>query len=53
MVRENVEAGSSVYTDALKSYEGLDEFKHQVVDHAETLSTDRFIPIAARASGRS
>ena len=34
---ENVEAGSNVYTDALKSYDGLDEeFKHQVVDHAET-----------------
>ncbi len=36
LVRENVEAGSNLYTDALKSYEGLDEFKHQVVDHAET-----------------
>ena len=36
MVRENVEAGSNIYTDALKSYEGLDEFTHQVVDHAET-----------------
>ena len=35
LVRENVEAGSSVYTDALKSYEGLDEFKHEVIDHAE------------------
>ena len=35
MVRENVEPGSSVYTDALKSYEGLDEFTHQVIDHAE------------------
>jgi transposase-like protein len=35
LVRENVEAGSSVYTDALKSYEGLDEFAHQVIDHAE------------------
>src|ERR1700683_725887 len=35
LVRANVEAGSAVYTDALKSYEGLDEFTHQVVDHAE------------------
>jgi len=35
MVREHVEAGSAVYTDALKSYEGLDEFEHQVIDHAE------------------
>jgi transposase-like protein len=34
LVRENVEAGSSVYSDALKSYDGLNEFQHQVVDHA-------------------
>ena len=27
-------AGSALYTDALKSYEGLNEFEHQVVDHA-------------------
>jgi transposase-like protein len=33
-VREHVKAGSALYTDALKSYEGLDEFQHQVVDHA-------------------
>src|SRR5258708_9662543 len=35
MVRENVEAGSEVFSDALKSYDGLDEFQHQVIDHAE------------------
>ncbi len=36
LVRENVEAGSSVYSDALKSYDGLaDDFTHQVVDHAQ------------------
>ncbi len=35
-VRENVEPGSDLYTDALKSYEGLDpEYVHQVIDHAE------------------
>jgi transposase-like protein len=35
-VRENVEPGSELYTDALKSYEGLDlEYIHQVIDHAE------------------
>src|SRR5258708_6710813 len=28
-VREHVEAGSTVYSDELKSYEGLDEFTHQ------------------------
>jgi transposase-like protein len=33
-VRQHVEAGSALYTDALKSYEGLDEFQRQVVDHA-------------------
>ena len=34
-VRANVEAGSLVCTDALKSYEGLDaEYIHEAVDHA-------------------
>ena len=34
-VREHVEAGAEVFTDALKSYDGLNpEFTHQVVDHA-------------------
>ena len=34
-VRKHVEAGSALYSDALKSYEGLaGEFAHQVVDHA-------------------
>jgi transposase-like protein len=34
-VREHVEAKSNLYSDALKSYEGLDgEFVHQVIDHA-------------------
>src|SRR4051812_25358459 len=33
-VRLHVEAGSALYTDALKSYEGLNEFEHQVIDHA-------------------
>jgi transposase-like protein len=27
-------AGSALFTDSLKSYEGLDEFQHEVVDHA-------------------
>jgi len=35
LVRENVEVGSNLYSDALKSYEGLSEdFTHQVIDHA-------------------
>jgi transposase-like protein len=34
-VRENVEPGSTVYTDALASYTGLeDDFAHETVDHA-------------------
>jgi transposase-like protein len=35
-VREHVEPGASLYTDALKSYDGLTEYDHQVIDHAET-----------------
>jgi transposase-like protein len=35
-VREHVEAGSNVYTDAYKSYIGLDaDYIHGVIDHAE------------------
>jgi transposase-like protein len=33
-VRKHVQAGSAIYTDSLKSYDGLDEFEHGVVDHA-------------------
>jgi transposase-like protein len=34
-IRDNVTAGSAFYTDALKSHDGLDEYTHKVVDHAE------------------
>ncbi len=34
-VRKHVEAGSALYSDALKSYQGLaSEYAHQVIDHA-------------------
>ena len=34
-VREHVEAGSAIFSDALKSYEGLDaDYQHAVIDHA-------------------
>jgi transposase-like protein len=33
-VRKHVQAGSALYTDALRSYDGLNEYEHQVVDHA-------------------
>jgi len=39
-IRQNVAPGSELHTDALKSYEGLDEFTHKVVDHAETYVND-------------
>jgi hypothetical protein len=36
-VREIVETGSNVYTDAFSSYTGLSNaYQHQVIDHAET-----------------
>jgi transposase-like protein len=35
LIREQVEAGAALYTDALKSYIGLDEeYQHEVIDHA-------------------
>src|SRR5947209_1885228 len=34
-IRENVAPGSELNTDALKSYDGLSEYTHKVVDHAE------------------
>ena len=33
-VREHVLAGSALFTDALKSYEGLDDFQHEIIGHA-------------------
>jgi len=34
-IRDHITAGSAIYTDALKSYDGLNrDFTHQVVDHA-------------------
>jgi transposase-like protein len=34
-IRESVAPGSELYTDALKLYDGLDEYAHKVIDHAE------------------
>lgn len=35
LVKEHVEPGAQLFTDALRSYEGLDaEYVHQIVDHA-------------------
>lgn len=36
LVRENVKAGSAVYTDELLSYDGLEsDYAHQTINHAE------------------
>jgi transposase-like protein len=34
-VRQHVEAGSEVFTDALPSYNGLTEYIHEAIDHAK------------------
>ena len=35
-VKANVESGSNLYTDDLKSYDGLDtDYQHQAIDHAQ------------------
>ena len=42
VIRENVEPGSAVYTDALRSYNGLSaEYVHSVIDHAEAYVNGR------------
>lgn len=34
-IHEHVEAGAAIFTDGLRSYDGLeDSFKHQVINHA-------------------
>lgn len=41
-VRANVAPGSFLYTDALRSYHGMDrDYVHQVIDHAEGYVRDR------------
>jgi transposase-like protein len=46
MIRENVGAGSELFSDTLKSYEGLDEYQHQVIDHAEAYVNGNSTPMA-------
>src|SRR5436309_12972369 len=41
-VKSNVASGSTVYSDALKSYDGLEgEYIHEVIDHAEAFVNGR------------
>ena len=40
MVREHVEAGAALFTDELKSYDGLDsEYTHAVINHVSNTRT--------------
>jgi transposase-like protein len=42
LVREHVQAGAALYTDALKSYIGLDKhYEHEVIDHAVEYVRDK------------
>jgi hypothetical protein len=36
-----VEAGATIYSDELKSYDGLKEYTHAVINHAETYVNGR------------
>jgi transposase-like protein len=51
-VRKHVEAGSALYSDALKSYEGLaTDYAHQVIDHAVQTWMARFTLTGWKISG--
>jgi transposase-like protein len=39
-IRKNVAPGSELRTDALESYEGLDEFTHKVLEHGDAYVND-------------
>ena len=36
IIRKNVEPGTEIYTDSHGAYEGMDEYFHEFVNHAET-----------------
>jgi transposase-like protein len=40
IIRQVVEPGSELHTDALESYDGLDDYTHKVVYHAEAYVQD-------------
>jgi len=43
-IRQHVEPKSALYTDALKSYDGLsEEYVHEVIDHTEAYVRDKVI----------
>lgn len=51
LVREYVQPGCNLYSDALKSYDWLDEYTHQVIDHARHMLRCRFTRTVWRTSG--
>ena len=55
VVTEHVEAGATLYTDALRSYDRMAQrgYVHQVIDHAEASPMDRSTPTGWRTSGIS
>jgi transposase-like protein len=34
IIRQNVEPGSAIFTDEMGGYKGMDEYEHQIIDHA-------------------
>ena len=53
-VRNHVEAGCTVHTDAFSSYDGLStDYAHNVIDHAECYVKGTSTPTAWRTSGAS
>jgi transposase-like protein len=34
-IKEHVEAGSNLFTDDMRAYDGIDEYNHHVINHAE------------------
>jgi transposase-like protein len=34
IIRQHVEAGSAIFTDEMGGYKGLDDYRHQIIDHA-------------------
>lgn len=52
-IDSHVEAGSMVYTDALKSYNDLNyDYIHNVINHAESTLTDRYTRTGSKTFGR-
>jgi transposase-like protein len=53
-VKEHIEQGAIVYTDALKSYEDLNDFDyycHQVINHAEKYVDGSFTLTVSKTFG--